>query len=104
MVFRTPKNQSTHDRKVRETANRYKREGWKVTADVPGYKSPKIINRKQPDIVVKKGRKTKIFEIETHKSMKTDKPQRAVFRKFARKKPNTTFKTLIAKKRDNKNE
>ena len=89
-----------HDKKVRATASRYKREGWSVRADVSGYKRPDPIGKYKriPDVVVKKGRQIRIFEIETSKSLKTDRAQRSTFKKHAANKPNTKFKTLVARK------
>ncbi len=89
-----------HDKKVRATASRYKREGWSVRADIPGYKRPGPIGKynRIPDIVVKKGKKIRIFEIETPKSLKTDRAQRSTFSKHASNKKNTIFKVLVAKK------
>lgn len=89
-----------HNKKVRTTANRYKKNGWRVRADIPGYKRPDPIGKynRIPDVVAKKGRQTRIFEIETPKSLKTDRAQRSTFKKHAANKPNTTFKTLVARK------
>lgn len=94
------KKTSIHDKKVRVTASRYKREGWKVRADLPGYKRPNSIGKykRVPDVVARKGKRTRIFEIETPKSLKTDRAQRGTFKKHAANKPNTKFKTLVARK------
>jgi len=99
-VIKIDKGTTLHDKKVRETANRYKREGWSVQADIAGYKSPDSIGKynRVPDVVAKKGKKIRIFEIETPKSMKIDTSQRRTFSKHAAMNENTTFKTLVAKK------
>ena len=34
-----------HDSKVKQTANKLKREGWKVEADIPGYEQPDPIGQ-----------------------------------------------------------
>ena len=89
-----------HDKKVRSTANRYKKSGWQVRADISGYKRPNSIGKYKriPDVVAKKGKKVRIFEVETPKSMKTDRAQRSTFMKHAANKTNTSFKVLVAKK------
>lgn len=94
------KRKTLHDKKVRATANRYKREGWRVRADIPDYKRPKSIGKynRVPDVVAKKGKKTRIFEIETPRSLKTDRAQRSTFKKHATMKSNTTFKVLVTRK------
>ena len=94
------KRTTIHDKKIRSTTSRYKRDGWSVRADIPGYKSPDPIGKynRVPDIVVKKGKKTRIIEIETPKSLKTDCAQRGTFKKHAANKQNTTFKVLVARK------
>ena len=94
------KTTTIHDKKVRATANRYKNNGWRVKADISGFKRPEGIGKynRIPDVVVKKGKKTRIFEIETPKSMKTDRAQRSSFQKHAANKSSTSFKVLVAKK------
>jgi len=94
-----------HNLKVRSTANRYKNNGWKVHADAPGFKRPNPIGKynRIPDVVAKKGKQVRIFEVETPKSMKTDIQQRRAFSKHASAKLNTTFKVLIAKKPGKRN-
>ena len=89
-----------HDKKIRATANRYKKNGWRVRADISGFNRPDSIGKykRVPDVVARKGRQTRIFEIETPKSLKTDRAQRSAFSKHAANKSNTTFKVLVAKK------
>ncbi len=94
------KKTSIHDKKVQATTSRYKRDGWSVRADIPNYKRPKPIGKynRIPDVVARKGKKTRVFEIETPRSMKTDRAQRSTFKKHAAKKLNTKFKVIVAKK------
>ena len=96
---RTRKAQSVHAAKVREVANRYKRERWKVKADLPGFKEPRTVYGNRPDIIARKGQKTRLIEVETRKSMTTDTAQRATFQRYANLSPKISFKTLIAKRR-----
>jgi len=57
-----------HDRKVRRVAAAYWGRGYNVRAAVPGYKRPKAIRGRIPDVVAIKGKTTKIIEVETSKT------------------------------------
>ena len=86
-----------HDRMVRNVARGYKSRGYRVKAAVSGYKTPNPIYGKIADIVAKKGKQTRIVEVETQKSYKRDTPQRAVFKRFAARSKNRKFRTRIAR-------
>lgn len=89
-----------HKRTVKKTARKLKSNGWNTKADnVKGFKDPKPIRGRTPDITATKGNKKKIIEVETPKSMKRDKKQRATFKKHAAKRKNTTYKTKKTQKR-----
>lgn len=94
------KKTSQHDKKVLEITRAHKRDGWNVRADLPGYKKPNPIGRSKriPDIQATKRGTTRIYEVETKKSSKTDINQRKTFQRYAAKKPKTTFKTINTKK------
>ena len=85
--------QSAHDQKVKQIANRLKRENWKVKANVPGQAKPHPIGKDQrvPDIEASKGGRRRIIEVETPDSLKKDKAQQSTFRRHAAQKSNTTF-------------
>lgn len=98
MSKRTKNKQSQHDKTVRKSVGGYKGQGWKIVgADIPGHPKPKIIARKRPDIIVKKGKKEIIVEVETKESHNKDKPQRKAFRKYANQSKNRKFKTKVVK-------
>lgn len=91
--------QSKHDRAVKKRADKLSKEGYKVSADVPGYPRPGVISNsgggsgRRPDIVATKGKKRKIEEVETKESHREDRAQRRVFRQYANSRKNTTFRT-----------
>ena len=99
MANRTKKGQETHDRKVAETARRLERTGYKVQAHLPGQPRPPIIGGHIPDIMAKKPGTTLIREVETPSTVKKDQAQHTAFRNFAAKKPGTSFRVLVAKKK-----
>ena len=92
------KKTSQHDKKVLEIARAHKRDGWYVSADLPGYKKPNPIGRfkRIPDLQATKRGNTRIYEVETQRSSKSDINQRRTFQRYAAKKPRTTFKTVKA--------
>jgi len=83
-----------HDSKVKQTANKLKREGWKVEADISGYKQPDPIGQGNfiPDIKARKGSATKLIEIADEEDEKRDKDQHSAFRRSAAQRNRTTFK------------
>jgi Holliday junction resolvase len=93
------KSKTKHDKKVRSIATRYEAEGYKVEADISGFKTPAPIgkNNRIPDVVAKKNGRTKIIEVETPESLKIDKEQQATFRRSAAHKKSTTFNIEVTK-------
>ena len=94
MARRNPQTQSKHDRKVKQIAQEYKKKGWKVKADLPGYEKPDPIGKKRriPDVVATKAGAERIIEVETKETIARDKDQQATFRRRAGQKPRTTFR------------
>lgn len=102
MADRTSREQSTHDRKVREIARRLRTEGYAVRADgVRGYKRPKPIGRqmKRPDIEATRPGVRKIIEVETPSSLRSDKEQLKTFTRHAAQKRGTRFEVVVTKPR-----
>lgn len=101
MARRGKRAQSRHNQFVRRSAIGHRGWGWRVWADVPGFKRPKTIcvgrGSARPDMIVKKGRKTRIIEVETPSSMKADEDQRRLLRRYARRKKNTGYRTRIVR-------
>ena len=101
-MARSKRNQTAHDKKVRDEANKLKHQGFNVNADLPRFKKPKTIGGYRPDIIATKGNQRRIIEIETldSKNSARDKGQQQAFRKVANRSKNTTFRREIA---DDKN-
>ena len=89
---------SNHDKKVEQIAKRLESEGYTVQADISGYETPDGIGKNNyiPDIVATKTSSTKIIEVETQRSLKTDKDQQEAFRRSAAQSRGTTFDIEIA--------
>ena len=93
MAKRSKKQQTKHNKKVKQLAEKLKREGWKVKADLPDYERPEGIGKKKrrPDIVGEKAGSTRIIEVETEDSIDKDKDQHATFQRSVAQKKKTTF-------------
>jgi hypothetical protein len=89
--------QSTHDRRVRQEAERLRRNGWNVRADLPGYRKPYPIGQGgvTPDVEAVKSGRRKLIEVETPNSVKADKDQHSTLCRSAAQKSNTTFKIVV---------
>lgn len=89
-----------HDKAVKKRADKLSKEGYKVNAEVPGYPRPSAIRNggggrgRRPDIVATKGKTRKIEEVETKDSHRRDRAQRRVFKKYASRRKNTSFRTI----------
>lgn len=90
---------SKHDKKVKAVAEKLKRQGYSIKADIPGYAKPTSIGKGNyiPDIVAKKTSSTKIIEVETSISLKKDTEQQTAFRRSAAAKRGTTFEIKVVK-------
>ena len=95
MANRSPRQQGKHDKGVKAAADYYLKQGYKVEADIKNFDQPKSINRRRPDVVAKKGRKTIIVEVETKDSIDADKAQQKVFKNYADSHKNVKFRTKI---------
>ena len=91
MATKNRQNQSKHDQMVKREIKKYEQNGWNVLADLSGYSKPPLIGRKRPDIKAVKRGTTHLVEIETKRSMVTDKSQHSTFRRHASQKPKTRF-------------
>ena len=77
---------SRHNQKVKRVAAGYKSHGYKVRADIKGYKRPLNVGGRRADVVAVKGRKKVLVEVETRKSIFSDREQRRDLRKIAKKR------------------
>ena len=91
MAKRGKSSQGKHNKRVRQIAQRHKRDGWQVKADVSGFDRPDPIGKNGyiPDVVAKKKGAKRIVEVETHDSMVKDKDQHAAFRRSAAQQKKT---------------
>ncbi len=84
---------SKHDKSVIRRAAALESYGWRVHADVSGFDKPRTLrvhsHSVRPDIIAKKGKKTRIVEVETPTSFRRDINQRRLLRKYAKNRPNT---------------
>jgi len=92
---RTKIGQKKHDEGVLRSANYYEKLGFKVAVDLPGHKKPKEISGFIPDIIAKKGGEEIIIEVETRKTIISDKEQQEKFKKYAGRSNNRKFRTKI---------
>jgi len=89
---------SKHDKKIEQIAKQLERKGYTVQADISRYETPDSIGKNNyiPDIVAKKTSSTKIIEVETQSSLKTDKDQQEAFRRSAAQSRGTSFDIEMA--------
>lgn len=85
-----------HIKKLKKVAAGYKSQGYKVRADIKGHLKPLNIRGRRADVVAIKGRDKVLVEVETRKSMTSDKSQRKVLRGVA-KKYGYRFRTVRAR-------
>jgi len=99
MAKRNPIQQTKHDQQVKKIAEKYKREGFNVKADLSGYEQPQAIGiyGKIPDVEAKKGSKREIVEVETPETLTSHKEQHTTFKKHAAQKKHTKFTIKVAK-------
>jgi len=97
MAKRTRQKQYLHDKAVRKEAERYKKMGFKVRADLPGYLKPKPIGKykRVPDIEATKRGTRHIVEIETPDSVEKDRDQISSFRRSAAHRRRTKFRLRV---------
>lgn len=96
-MARSKGSQSKHDAKVAKLARDLERKGYDVAADVSGFSQPPTFGGFRPDVVAKKGRDRKIFEVETPDSVDStrDQKQQQAFRQVAKRSVNTTFRREV---------
>lgn len=92
---------SEHDEVVRKEAEKLKRKGWKVKADLHGYEKPTPIgiHNRIPDIEATKPSSRRIMEVEGETE---DKEQIRTFQQSAKMRPRTRFILIKTKKKRKK--
>lgn len=93
MGKRSNRNQTCHDISVARRAAGLRANGWRVSADIEGYKQPKTLRVSgrgvRPDIIARKGKRTKVVEVETPDTRFRDRPQHRLLRQYGRTHKNT---------------
>jgi hypothetical protein len=99
-MARSHKSQSEHDKKVESLAENLKKQGFSVQADIPGYDKPTSFGGMRPDVIGRKGRERRIYEIETPDSVNSvrDRKQQQEFQEVAERNKKTTFRKFVTKK------
>ena len=99
MARRNPIQQTKHDKKVKAIAQQYKKQGFEVKVDLPGFDRPVPIGKYKriPDVEAVKDRRREIVEVETPETLKSDKDQQATFRRHAAHKGDTKFRIEVTK-------
>lgn len=95
---RTSREQTKHDRKVKQIANSYRQRGYQVRADdVSGFTDPQSYHGRVPDVVAKKDGHTTLVEVETESSRGTtrSKKQHQQFKSWAGRKTNRHFRREV---------
>jgi len=97
MAKRTRASQSAHNEAVKMVAQRLTKQQWKVCADLPGYCKPKSVgkSRRIPDVEATKRGATRVIEVETKGTVRSDKEQHSSFRRSAAHRKRTTFDILV---------
>ena len=97
MPTRSKGSQKKHDDVVRRTANSLKREGWEVSADIPGFLTPGPIGEQKrvPDLVATKRGHRRLIEVETPDSLGSADEQLSTFRRSAAQDPRTKFDVVL---------
>ena len=98
MSKRSECRQSAHDKKVESLAKNLKEQGFSVQADIPGYDKPTTFGGVRPDVIGRKGKERRIYEVETSDSADSANAlkQQEKFKEVAERNPKTTFKRFMA--------
>lgn len=94
MSSRSKSSQSKHDKKVESLAKNLENQGFSVQADIAGYDKPTTFGGMRPDVIGRKGKERRIYEVETPDSVDSsrDKKQQEEFKDVANRNPKTNFK------------
>lgn len=89
------KKETKHNKAVKASAEYYEKNGYKVKADISEFKRPEIVNKRRPDVIACKKKKTIIVEVETPDTLVKDKKQRKAFKDYADKDKNVCFRCKL---------
>ena len=94
MSSRNEHSQTKHDKKVESLAKNLEKQGFSVQADIAGYDKPTTFGGMRPDVIGRKDKERRIYEVETSDTVdsKRDKKQQEKFKDVADRNKKTTFK------------
>jgi len=69
LMKRAPERQSDHDKCVETVANKWKKEGYIVEADLPNWSKPSEISGYIPDIMARRDSLVRVCEVKTEETM-----------------------------------
>lgn len=97
MSSRSKRSQSAHDKKVASLAENLEKQGYSVQADISGYDKPTSFGGMRPDVIGRKGKERRIYEVETPDSVDNprDQKQQEEFKEIADKNRKTIFKRFV---------
>ena len=94
---RTKQGQAKHDKKVQQRLEYYKKLGAiYVRADLPNRAKPPKLGNKIPDLYIRLNGKLIVEEIETLKTLNSDKRQQEILKKETKKRGGI-FKIIVTK-------
>ena len=99
-MARSKKSQSSHNSTVKKLAKQYQQKGYKVKADIEGWRKPNTIKGVRPDIIAEqKGHKT-VVEVETQDSVQTkrDVQQQKAFKNWSKDSKTKHYKRIVTEK------
>jgi hypothetical protein len=86
-------------KRIAQLAREYRGRGYDVFADVPGYRSPDLIEGIRPDLVAKKGDEVIVMEVKTRESMKGSKDRIEYLARYADREPRIRFDLVLTNPR-----
>ena len=98
-IARAPHVQRRHDRMVELQAMTYRREGYAVSAELPGWPAPSALEGSVPDIVAERNGHVFVVEVETEDTLpgKEYAAEHKAFRKWKEQDPKArNYKMVIA--------
>ena len=97
MTSRSKHRQSAHDKKVESLAENLEKQGFSVQADIQGYDKPTTFGGMRPDVIGRKGKERRLYEVETPDSVDSarDQKQQKEFKSVADRNPKTIFKRFL---------
>lgn len=86
-----------HNAEVLLQAQKLEAEGWDVTADLPGWRMPELINGMRPDILAERAGRFLAIEVETSRSVDRahSVEQDDAFRTWSRRSSRRLYRQIV---------